>query len=224
MQDRTILYVTANHEPQGMIDYTMDIARKTGLPIISISHKPIDLGMNICVGDVGRSGINVHRQMILGCEAASTKYVVWCESDTLYPTEHFKFTPPAEDRIYLNKNMWRFLVSHKKYIKKKSPSICVIVADRLHLLGVLRDLLKNTPEWVNEIEHKGSDRHGKTKKLRDYDISYFETEIPVVSIFHKSGMHQKLSRTVGYRTKVIPYWPEAGKLKRIIMQDKLIRS
>jgi len=214
MQDKTILYITANHEPEGMLAYTQDIARKTGLPIISISHNPIDLGINICVGDVGRSGINVHRQMAIGCERATTKYVVWCECDTLYPPEHFKFTPTNDQKIYINKNMWRFLMRDKRYIQKRRPSVCTIISNRLHLLRVLNDMLKDVEQWVDCIEHKSipESKHNKFKRLSDYDIEYFYTKVSVVSIFHKSGMHQKLSQTRGEKTKVIPYWPKANKL------------
>ena len=36
-------------------------------PIISVSQKPMDLGNNICVGDVERSSQNGYMQLLIGC-------------------------------------------------------------------------------------------------------------------------------------------------------------
>lgn len=215
MPDKTIIYVTANYEPLTMMAKIQKTLGRTGLPIISVSHKPIDFGENICVGDVGRSGFNVHRQIAIGCKRARTKYVIWCEADTLYPPEHFEFTPPKDDRIYLNKNMWRLLVIKKRYVKKRYPSIATIISAREHLLRVINDMMKDLPQWTNEIEHKNK---RKTKSImrrpRDYGCEYFETIRPIVSVFHKSGMHKMLSSVIGKKEKYITYWPPAKQLVR----------
>ena len=64
----TILYYTSNREGEefeGRIRQNI-LNVKGDLPIISISHKPIDFGENICVGDVGVSGFNMFRQIQIG--------------------------------------------------------------------------------------------------------------------------------------------------------------
>jgi hypothetical protein len=194
------------------LEYTQERARSAGLPIVSVSHKPIDLGMNIVVGDVGRSSINIHRQISIGCQHAKTKYVIWCEADSLYPPEHFKFIPPKDDRIYKNRNMWRLLVERKRFVKKKKPSVCVIVSSREHLLRIIKDMLKDQPQWVDMIEHKSKKSNYKLKQPQEYGCDYFETKAPVVSLFHKSGMHQRLSAVTGDKMRSVEYWPEAKEI------------
>lgn len=68
MITKSIVYYTSNHEKpefeQKIID---DLLSKRGdLPIISVTQKPMDLGTNICVGDVGLSYLNARRQMLIG--------------------------------------------------------------------------------------------------------------------------------------------------------------
>ena len=68
MNDLTIIYYTANH----ISDYFMANTKKQLIraigdaPIISVSQKPMKLGKNICVGDIGRSGYNLYKQILIG--------------------------------------------------------------------------------------------------------------------------------------------------------------
>jgi hypothetical protein len=50
----TILYYTSNHEDEIFESNIIKLLKKMcgDLPIISISQKPIELGENICVGNV----------------------------------------------------------------------------------------------------------------------------------------------------------------------------
>jgi len=64
------------------------------LPIVSVSHKPIKLGHNIVLGNIGRSHLNIYRQILAGCKASKTKYVAMAEDDILYSYSHFHTTVP----------------------------------------------------------------------------------------------------------------------------------
>ena len=77
-----------------------------GKPIISVTQKPADLGMNICVGDIGTSWLNLYKQLLKGAEEATTKYVATAEHDCLYTEEHFNWVPPTDDTFYYNENCW----------------------------------------------------------------------------------------------------------------------
>ena len=75
-------------------------------PIISVSHKPINLGDNICVGEIGRSHLSMYTQILTGVEKAKTKYISLVEHDCLYTPEHFNWQPPRKDVFYYNLNIW----------------------------------------------------------------------------------------------------------------------
>lgn len=108
MNDLTIIYYTNNILEQDVFDKCvehLEIAAD-GKPIVSVSQKPVDLGENICVGDIGSSWLNLYKQLKLGAEKATTKYVATAEHDCLYTKEHFNWRPPTDDTFYYNENCW----------------------------------------------------------------------------------------------------------------------
>jgi len=63
-------------------------------PIVIVSQKPTIFGnnsVNVCMGDIGRSHLNIYRQILEGCKAAKTKWVAMAEDDVLYSKQHFNF-------------------------------------------------------------------------------------------------------------------------------------
>ena len=104
MADTTVIYYTSNREVESFEQEIIKnlLVAADGLPIISVSHKPISLGKNICVGDVGISNHNIRRQTQIGAMEASTKYIALAESDCLYPKEYFRSIPPRKDKLYLS--------------------------------------------------------------------------------------------------------------------------
>ena len=79
------------------------------IPIISVSQKPVELGTNICVGDIGRSMESYWMQMLAGAEAVTTKYTAVAEQDNFYPKSYFDFRPSDDDTFYYNFN---YMVLH----------------------------------------------------------------------------------------------------------------
>ena len=103
---KTIIYLTDNTLEKSIADKCREILlREHGdNPIISVSQKPIDLGINICVGDIGKSWMSLFKQQLAGLEAATTKYVAIAEHDCMYTREHFDWIPPKDDVFYYNHN------------------------------------------------------------------------------------------------------------------------
>lgn len=105
--DLTILFYTSNT----ISDYFMNNITKQllvaagDIPIISVSHKPMDFGKNICVGEIGRSVYNIYKQILIGARAATTEYIATAEDDVLYPKEHFEYRP-AKDVFAYDMNKW----------------------------------------------------------------------------------------------------------------------
>ena len=107
MSDLTIIFYTANHiSDHFMVNVTKQLKRAAGdYPIISVSQKPMALGQNICVGDIGRSVYNIYKQVLIGAKAAKTKYVATAEDDVLYPDNYFAHRP--EDGVFAyDMNKW----------------------------------------------------------------------------------------------------------------------
>ena len=98
--DLTVIYYTNNLEKpefEGRIQKTLkESTDSLGVPIISVSQKPIDFGKNICVGGVGASSQNAFRQLQIGAMEAKTRFVCPAEADFLHPREYFEFVPPSD--------------------------------------------------------------------------------------------------------------------------------
>src|SRR5574337_272588 len=110
-KDLTIIYYTSNwldtHNPYFLANTKKQLLKAIGdLPLISVSQKPIALGKNICVGDIGRSHLNIYRQILIGAKAAKTKYVALAEDDILYSWEHFHEHLPEKGKFAYDINKW----------------------------------------------------------------------------------------------------------------------
>lgn len=107
----TVIYYTSNwletHNPYFVENTKKQLLIAIGnLPLISVSQKPMALGKNICVGDTGRSHLNIYRQILIGARAAKTKYVAMAEDDILYSYEHFHDYVPDKDIFAYDMNKW----------------------------------------------------------------------------------------------------------------------
>ncbi|TAJ98753.1 MAG: hypothetical protein EPO36_14260, partial [Chloroflexota bacterium] len=120
MNEVTIIYYSSNHEKPEFEDRIKDNILKVsgGLPIISVTHKPIDFGKNIVVGDVGASGFNMFRQVQIACREAKTRFVISAEADCLYPPDYFEFIPPRDDICYRDKNLY-VMPQHRAFFWRK---------------------------------------------------------------------------------------------------------
>ena len=103
----TVIYYSHNQEkPEFERKIQTNILDNCGgLPIISVSHKPIDFGINVCVGEQPLAYSNVLRQTLIGLKAAQTQFCIGAEDDCLYPPEYFQFTPQTRDNVYRYTNV-----------------------------------------------------------------------------------------------------------------------
>lgn len=99
MNNLTIIYYTSNHLEETnpyFLGYTksqLNFAIKD-FPLIVVSHKPVEKFnqgeyTNIVLGNIGRSHLNIYRQILIGSKEAKTKYVAMAEDDILYSESHF---------------------------------------------------------------------------------------------------------------------------------------
>jgi hypothetical protein len=99
-----IVYYTDNRLDEKIADAVRRQLLKIGLPIISVSLKPIDFGRNIVL-PLGRGDLTMFRQILTGLVCSDSDIVFLCEHDNLYHPSHFEFTP-EDDRAYYNTNAW----------------------------------------------------------------------------------------------------------------------
>lgn len=207
----TIIYCSSNKERpefEKRIIKTL-LENSGGLPIISVTQKPMKLGKNICVGDdVGVSGFNFFRQTLIACEAARTEFVISAEADCLYPPDYFKFIPERDDVCYRNSNLYVMGNKRDYYFKKEGGATHAQVVGRQFYIDTLKKLFKGAPQWSATEKNFPKERYRKEDVFDD--IIHYQTENPVVQIKTGDSMRHY---TFSDRTPVytIPFWG-AGKI------------
>lgn len=191
--DISLLYYTANK----VENYLGNNVRKHLLkvndnqyPIISVSQKPLDLGKNICVGNIGQSYYNCYKQILTGAKEVKTKYVAMCEDDTLYSKEHFSHRPTSENVFAYNKNKW--FVEETEFWLHGWMGMCACIVATKYLIDTLSPRYIKYPDGGMVLNQKDFQEPG----VRDYkfgipnaNVEQFETKIPILTFnfFHTLG-------------------------------------
>lgn len=209
----TIIYYSSNKESQ---EFEKKIVANLlencgGLPIISVSHKPMNLGKNICVGDVGASGFNMFRQVLIACEEAKTQFVLSAEADCLYPPDYFTFNPPTDDACYRDSNLYVMGNKRDYYFKKEEGATHAQIVGREYYIETLKKLFEGAPMWNQKEKNFPKERHKQEDVFES--IVHYVTENPVVQIKTGDSMRHY---THSDRTPIhlIPYWGDGKLLKQ----------
>jgi len=196
----TVIYYTSNREDETFVSKIVKkLCENCGeIPIISVSQKPINLGRNICVGDIGVSDGNAFKQILIGCERATTPFVTFAEADTLYPPEYFQYQPKELKRYWFEDvYIW---YPHSRELQDsfflKGRSDCGHMAGR---------------ELVIKLLKEGKDRGMKYKgKYRPEKV---QLENPIINIKTGDGMRPK-TQTALNPVSSLPYWGKARDLRK----------
>lgn len=201
----TIIYYTHNREnpeferkvQKNILDNCAD------LPIISISHKPISFGTNICVGEQSLAYSNVLMQTLIGLKEAKTDFCIGAEDDCLYPPDYFKFTPPTKDNVYRYTNVVVHFDGRHRFWKKGSVEAAQMCGKKFWIKSIERILGKNDswqPMKVNPpFVFTTGDKYSWTGKN---PVIYFKT---------RASLNFKTGFTAGSMTEV-PYWGSAEEV------------
>jgi hypothetical protein len=210
----TIIYYTSNREDEA---FEAKIKAKLlavcgDIPIISVSQKPIDLGKNICVGDVGACDSNLFRQILIGCEAATTPFVISAEADCLYPPDYFQFVPDDTSEYY----RFRPLYILNKWGKgqwggffPKATAPFAQITKRDYWLRELARAFTGRPLWSPD-----GDRYHLDLFLA-HDWKTCELDSPIVNLKTGQGM-RKSTQVDGNCIDKIPYWGKGEDLRKEI--------
>lgn len=223
MKDKiTIVYCTANREDESFENKCRDILVKNsnGLPIISVSQKPLDFGKNICVGWHDACDHNQFRQTLMGIEEAKTEFILIAESDCLYPPEYFSFIPPTKNHCYRYSNLWVMwkwigIVSKGLYWRKRF-SDCAQICGREFYLKSLGKIFEGRPVWG---------KSGETQFPHAFESGvdyYWETQNPVLNIKTEASQRSRTGimkeiKPVNY----LPYWGKAQTLREKLFKEEL---
>ena len=219
MNDVTILYYTSNREkPDFEKKIIANLLKVCGeLPIISISQKPMDLGKNICVGDVGASGFNMFMQVKIGCEAATTKFVISAEADCLYPPDYFQYVPPRDDIPYRNTNLYVMPDKRDFFFYKEEGATHAQIVGRQCYLDRLNLLFKDAPKW--SVEEKNFPRERGLGLDVFPKFEYFRTKNPVFQVKTHLGMRY-FTHSERIPIPDLPYWGSGKKWRSYLIYDK----
>ena len=223
-KDLTVIYYTANLiDEQFAFNQRRLLASAIGdLPLISLSKKPLNFGINICEGNTERSIINIYRALLVGTRAAKTKYVALAEDDTLYPDEHFSSYLPPEDTFAYNMTRWNiftwskppfFSLAHRKIL-------ATLIAPRQLLIDAIEERFVKYPD-ANKIPLKWMGEPGR----QNYEMKLgvmprkseeFYTYNPIVVFSHPAALgyrvQGKRKGTGRIRAIELPYWGRAGDI------------
>jgi hypothetical protein len=206
--DLTVVYYSSNREKpkfEEMVTRSLRDA-SNGLPIISVSQKPMDLGENICVGEKDASIQNAWRQMQVGAEAAKTKYVCTAESDFLYSDEYFKFVPKSDICAYTAYPLYvcymKKGIKNRFYLMARGTQSAMIIG-REHLINSIERALKNVGRWGPE--HTSG---GKIEFLLKVvgGRGVIRTKVPTVNFKTDENMHRRVPLILKSECEDLPHW------------------
>lgn len=206
----TVLYYTSNHEqPEFEQKIIENLKGACGdLPIVSVSQKPMSLGKNICVGDVGLSYLNEWRQMYMGALEVKTPYMIFAESDHLYPKEYFSFVPPREG-VYHYDNCWVVFkdITRAGSYRRKEYSDGALVCDKKSQVERLERFLADKPQWGEEFYDE---------QLLDVNFNSFSGDTPCIVFKTGDGVRNSanvINKPGNNRKNNLPYWGHVNTLR-----------
>ena len=163
--DITACYYTANRIPDcigvPVRNALLESTRPLGIPIVSVSHQPIDLGTNVCVGPNPICVLTLYRQVLIAAQHARTEFVALCEDDCLYPPSHFtSYRPPDLQTFAYNQHKWTVLAWESNPILSNKLDRCVLsqcIAPRLELIAALSERFEHIR--LGTLDQDQIDRH-----------------------------------------------------------------
>lgn len=227
--DLTVVYYTANyldtHNPYFLENTKKQLLTAIGdLPLISVSQKPIAFGTNICVGKIGRSHLNLYRQILIGAKAAKTKYVAMAEDDILYSHEHFHYFLPEKDRFAYNMAKWSIFSWTKPPIfsfRNNRKVVNSLIAKRDMLVAALEERFAKFPDDSRVPLHYWGDpgRYENKLGVTIRETEEFYTTEPNIVFSHPEAfgyLSRGTRKRLGdIRAIEIPYWGRAEDILKL---------
>lgn len=219
MSDLTIIYLTANQHPRHYAAFHKKMLIKAAEehPLITVSRKPLDFGINIL--DTGpKSHINMYYQLLQAAKTVKTDYIATAEDDALYPPEHYNFYRPPLDSFAYNMHRWSlFTWKPNFYSIKMRKSNCTLIAPTKLLIEAWEERFAKYPldkypkRLVGELGRPNIDQWLGVTVRNSIEVY---SDIGVVHINHPNGTDSLGTRKKPGEIKAIeiPYWGRAEDL------------
>jgi glycosyltransferase involved in cell wall biosynthesis len=200
-----IIYYTDNQLNMKIAHRCRQQILKSGLPIVSVSLKPMNFGKNIVL-KLKRSYEAYFKQILTALENSTADVIYFAEHDWLYSPEHFRFTPPKKDVYYYNDNWWRLRLSDGHAITYDThvvPSICGYRELLLnHYRKAVEVLEKNN--WDNNLVRAIGFEPGTThrdEKVDDYKAEGWRSDYPNIDIRHDNNLTRSKWKQSDFRNQ-----------------------
>lgn len=188
-ESKSIVYYTDNRIDPLIMTACQRQIEKSGLPIVSVSLKPLYFGRNIVL-DLERGYLTMFKQILAGLEASTADIVYFCEHDLLYHPSHFDFVPPRKDMFYYGTNVWKVRLSDGHAMRTKD------CRQTSGLCAYRELLLEHYRKRVAIVEEKGFSRnigfepatHGRPERIDDYKSDIWESAFPNIDIRHDKNL------------------------------------
>lgn len=204
-----ILYYTDNRLDEKVMNVVQDQLIKIGLPITSVSLKPIPFGKNYTL-DEERSYLTMFKQILKGLGEMRQDIVYFCEHDVLYHPDHFDFTPTDPNTFYYAENVWSLRLSDGFAVHYNMSNLSGLVCFR-------EAAIKHFRERVEYIEKNGFSLRVGFEPFTHHRIPWnfwckseiFVPKNPDVDIVHGANASRKRFSQDQFRRKP-KYWEEGN--------------
>lgn len=244
MSNLTVIYYTSNYlektNPYFLSNTKEQLIKAIdGLPLVIVSQEPTLFGKhctNVCVGKLGRSHLNIYRQILEGAKAATTEYVALAEDDILYSYEHFhnEYIGMYPDKFLYDMNK----VSVFTWIKPALFSfrhdrmvVNQLIAPRKLLIEALEERFMKVTERMmqGEKEEKLIKYWGDLGRYEDIlgvtvrPTKTFMCKCPSIVFSHENAFgylnHGKKKRLGDLRIKELDYWGRAESAMQLYFEN-----
>lgn len=194
-----IFYTDFHCDPKIMRVCQEQIKRGFTGEIVSVSlNAPLDFGRNLVHKDpLGRSYPTMVKQILMGLEALTTKYVFYLEHDVCYSPTHFDYVPPTDDVFYYNVNSWRWLYPQDYLITyNELTSLSGMCCSRELALKHYRmrwqridefelyEIRSREPKWARKLGYEPGTKPRRRGGITDEDHVKWKSALPNIDIRH----------------------------------------
>lgn len=212
MLDLTIIFLTVNKVPDKWAEYHKEVLSEAigDSPIITISKKPLDWGINLIQEEEPSIG-NIYKQILRGAKLATTPYIAIAEDDTLYHKDHFLFRPPMDTYGFDGHRWGLFTWGNPVYYWKDRISNAAMIAPRELVINALEERFDKYP--VNHIGELGKEKGTNINRQKTMN---FWPGVGMIFFSHKNSLdpteRHKSKRPGVVQAFDIPYWGKAEEL------------
>jgi len=213
-----IIYYTHNQLGEPIFSIVQKQLKKSWLPIVSCSLRPIKLGENIVLREIP-GVVTMTKQILTALEVSTCEQVFFCEHDVLVPVSHFDFDIPRKDTYYYNTNVWRWEYPNDKLITYNGlKSLSGMTCYRELAVNHYRERMKliqekgldngRDPRWARVIGYEP----GKTKSrggFMEEKTDEFKSIEPMIDIRHEGTITKSKTTLSSFKHKP-EGWKEIG--------------